>query len=441
MEVIGVGRPNIKNKKESELILDDPTISEQIIHSPNHRTKNQSNESSNIDQNLHLKQDQLLYESLYNGSYDQYNEAILLSQYRDSLLEQAMALRQDIENDIEAKSKRIKPIIYGRKHAKPFDNNVKELDYEGIWNSLRNFEAYEYGLEDPQIYEEFFDEMKDLWVKNDLPHIKKEVVETYCPWLLPKKEAFKNTKSKKVIRQYVPSERKKTTSQLRMERDLSLKEEELQKSLNLNFKANPIPESSLEKRYDHIMSAQGTKTTKEREILAKTKLHQIVKHKVENARKKQVVNPIISKAVLATSKKKKHAYKDEELTFQPKITSHIPDYQKLHYKFISKLQARKNSKSLTIVKPFKSVEMNEILAREKRLKAEEKLSKNIANQIKSTKAREIESKQKEKVPEPRKTLSTILRVKDREMKAEVEQLIQQVTKEVTAEQQLKQQVT
>jgi hypothetical protein len=427
MEVIEVARHKTNKENKPELFNPaKPTCA---------RTKNNFNDRR-IDQNLHAKQDQLLYESLNNGSYDQYNEAILLSQYRDLLVEQAMALRGDIENDIVVKSKKIKPIIYGRKQK--IDHNVKELDYEEMWNSLGDLEAYEYGLENPQIYEEFFDEMKEMWVKNDLQHIRKEVVDTYCQWILPKpKVAFKKTKPKIFVRRDASSEPKKTTSQIRMEKDLHLKEEELQISLNSKFKANPIPGSSLEKRYDRIMNSQGTRTTKERELLARTKIQQIVEQKTEIRPKKEIINPIISKAVLATSKKKKHVYKDKELTFQPKITKHIPDYQKLNYQFISKLQARKNSKSPTIIKPFKGVEMNEILSREKRLKAAEE---SIKLSSKPTKDRIIESKHKEKVVEPRMTLSSILRIKDREMKIEADLLIKEITQEITTSQQLKQQV-
>jgi hypothetical protein len=317
----------------------------------------------------------LLKTALIKGSQDVYKEALLLEKYRDALLDQANELRSEMEKDIIQKAKKIAPVIFGWNNTEIPGLNcnltrkpaIVNEDYEDIWETLVGLELQDYRLEDPKISADFFGSMQKSFLKHDLSKVNPKHLTKY-PWLktsIP--EEGSRTAAKPLLRKKPKSSSslfsyKKTTSQQRLEKELALKEEELQKRLATSFRAKNIPESSLALRYGKIMENQGTRSTRIREEALKRKVDQKNRKEArEIILKQKLRKPLVSEAYsppaapyLGPGERRKSIMKDilKECTFKPKVGAKMPDFKREHEKFKGILEMSKSIRSSTIPVPF-----------------------------------------------------------------------------------------
>jgi hypothetical protein len=184
LEIVGVGR-----KKEPPIMIENAdTYGGSVLENTDELYNQDQIGSKTYD--FDDQTEELLQQSLVEGSPSIYNEAIILSKYRDALLEQAVILRNQALNDLRQKSKKITPKIYGWKSANQFACSYRDWDsriydgsinHEEVWDLLRKVEAYQYELEQPSICKEFFHDLKQMMVKEDLKTLPKELAETFFP--------------------------------------------------------------------------------------------------------------------------------------------------------------------------------------------------------------------------------------------------------------------
>jgi actin-related protein len=178
---------------------------------------------------------------------------------------------------------------------------------------LRGLEAHKYQLEDPVVSEQFFHELQDLMLNDDLKDLDPKILREHYPWLATKsyntsrEDLFthylfeKKKKVKARIVSPIRGEKKKSISQMRFEKDLADKEEKLKLCLQTNFHAKPVPASTLLPKYSKIMESQGTRANEIRVKSienSRTKMEEAIKSK-----QSQKVNPILFKALGKMSKK------------------------------------------------------------------------------------------------------------------------------------------
>lgn len=171
-------------------------------------------------------------------------------------------------------------------------------------------------------------------------------------------------------------EPKKSIAKTKFEDYMKEREAELVKTLNTKFQANPIPASSLLPKYKDIMLNHGTKTTELREKTVKDNKQKECNDldnpslPMKSTDPSKKLNPVLSEALKSTEKKapmsiltkmKKDIAKrlkkskenlveglTKEHTFNPKITKHLPDFEKLQQNFYYKLEQRKADYSPTM---------------------------------------------------------------------------------------------
>jgi hypothetical protein len=221
--------------------------------------------------------------SLKSGSDSEYKQALLLEKLRDALMEQANVLKAEVDKDIDLKSRQLAPRVFGwnsesipglSKYSPHSD------DYESAWETLRGLESHQYRLEDPGISNEFFSEIQEMLLADDLRGVKHKYLEKY-PWLtkhVKTKNLFShpvtfvsltfkilNRKKKEIKKKAGAGPPKKSIAQKRLEQDLADKEAEVRKIMSTTFQASTIPSSTLIPKYQQIISTQGTKGLKLRQ--------------------------------------------------------------------------------------------------------------------------------------------------------------------------------
>jgi polyhydroxyalkanoate synthesis regulator phasin len=384
MEIVGIGRQHTNeliDKKEKGLSKVVP--------------KSISKKSNPIN-DIGTDTAELLQSALYSGSIQQYNEALLLERYRDALLEHARTLHQDISEDIQQKVKELAPKTYGWKGSSVMDQYTDgfETNYQESWETIRKLEAQQYPLEDEHISQEFFNDLQDALIGRDISSLNQNLMKTYTPWLLGKKDThlISHRAASKKIRKKIPVKRlpcqpkKKSIAQQKFEKYLQEKESALQSELNTKFKATPIPASSLVPKFKELIANQGTRSTTIREKAIQEYIQQLeASKKPKGCFKKQntVLDDImkeigqepmplpqkmqldIQRRISNSEESLKKAGLTKEHTFQPKITKHLPNFQRLHESFYAQLEKKKAAYSPTVIQPFKGLDANEMKKKEK----------------------------------------------------------------------------
>ncbi|KAJ3305707.1 hypothetical protein HDV03_001115 [Kappamyces sp. JEL0829] len=277
-------------------------------------TRNQDGdtaEQKTAKPNSHLEQ------ALLAGSENEYKKALLLENLRDALLEQAALLRSNVYEEIASKSRELAPRVFGWNTTIPGlskHQHIDENDYEAMWETLRSLEAHQYQLEDPAVSDQFFAELQDMLLHQNLKG------------LLPKK--------KKPVKRDTPEAPKKSIAQKRLEEDLANKEAELRKIMNTGFQASTIPASTIIPKYHEIMSQQSNKATTVRLAANLKRKEQLMQSAAAEGKKAPVLGDML------------------ECTFKPAIGHAVPDFQRAQEKFQRILEASRSQKSTTIPVPF-----------------------------------------------------------------------------------------
>ncbi|KAJ3000782.1 putative tubulin polyglutamylase ttll9 [Globomyces sp. JEL0801] len=446
------------------------------VKNQNETIQTSTNENTNELESTRNQLNTLLTQALETGTLQPYSEALLLEQYRDALLEQKLELTKNVQQDLQRQTRQLAPRTYGWTGCSEmfgFDSKMQKPmtdlnDMQRLWKQLRNLEAHTYQLEDSNVCNEFFEELKDLMVEEDLKPLDPEVIKTHYPWLAHQPKAKKanlfnhyllnKQKKKPVIRIPRVDENKKTISKQRLEKDLQEKEKEIRECLNTKFHATPIPASSIIPKYDAIIGNQRTKASDIRQkaiankILKESKSQKTttnLKNK-ENNSEEGNIDPILLEALEQTNKKSKIAqgFKrieklletedqrrkkllesqkqsglTEHHTFKPKISKSPPNFQRLHEKMTRNIDEKKSKWSPTIFQPFEGLTKNHTAQSQKSVQKE---AVEITRQVKSTKANYEIHKQ---AIEPKSTLSFKLKVEHRKIKQEADELIHQICEE------------
>ncbi|KAJ3344606.1 hypothetical protein HDU91_000166 [Kappamyces sp. JEL0680] len=145
-------------------------------------TRNQDGdtaEQKTAKPNSHLEQ------ALLAGSENEYKKALLLENLRDALLEQAALLRSNVYEEIASKSRELAPRVFGWNTTIPGlskHQHIDENDYEAMWETLRSLEAHQYQLEDPAVSDQFFAELQDMLLHQNLKGVQPKYLANF-PWL------------------------------------------------------------------------------------------------------------------------------------------------------------------------------------------------------------------------------------------------------------------
>lgn len=200
------------------------------------------------------------------GDYNLYTEALYLEKYRDALLDQAQALQANVDEEVISKSARLAPRVFGWDECNPLvaiskhggssiDLTASNADF--VFNLLKNMDNQLFQLEDQQVADEFFEELQNMLTYQDLAGIDIDILKRSYPWLVthsmnvekPEPVRSINVKRKKNKGAASVPRTEKFINQKKFEAYLSKIETDLQTELNRKFKANPIPESSINAKY------------------------------------------------------------------------------------------------------------------------------------------------------------------------------------------------
>ncbi|KAJ3036649.1 hypothetical protein HDV00_002473 [Rhizophlyctis rosea] len=288
------------------------------------------------------------------------------------------------------------------------------------WGVLRDVEAHQFLLEDPEVKERFFGDLERLWLRDDVRGLPEEGRNegdiNFIPdqrrlgWMEDSSAGHSAEQSpKKSTRLIIRGAPKlqtmeKTSARKRLEEDLAKEEAAVREAIHKKFKANSVPASSIIPRYARIMHQMGTKSAEVRAQRAAELTSQIHPFKflvddesrirescrcrsrlyatidtalqeVENAKnaeermKRRLASSLAMESRLVTTagdegrKRREKLIKNEskagltaEHRFHPEINHAIPDYREQYSQFKRSLAMRKEMREVTIPEPFPSVE-------------------------------------------------------------------------------------
>ncbi|KAJ3136170.1 hypothetical protein HK100_001987 [Physocladia obscura] len=388
---------------------------------------------------------------------DIYYTSVCTEQKRKSLAARAAYLHKKLYGEIQNIQKDLKPHSFGWTETPwSFPNSNYERQenpeyawigdatniYNGIaenpeesqlWEQLRHAEARAFPLEHPDVVENLFTGLEQAIVAEDLQEISEQWrMRTHGELLdIPDNQSFPENTPTPILPKNIclennanyheaegrlnnnrqksptpPRQPKNSTSTRRMWAELSAQrvraETELQ--LNCQFRATPVPASSILPRYNEIMRRMGNKSVERKaeranQIMSKIKtfsfggesgtlcavgghhsqsnkviqdaILEIEKKKQDATRKKSLrlltaENSLAAHAAEDGRKKKERLLENErnsgltsEHSFHPKLNHSIPDFKRMH------------------PEPFKGVEEHERQAFEKKQKREDKEAKNF----------------------------------------------------------------
>ena len=252
------------------------------IKDPEHHLDESAEVDANDDSqklnagNVSSKAKNLLKSALTHASPDMYTEALYLEKYRDALLEQANLLQANIDEEFESHAKFLAPRVYGwaedeemqgitsrwQKLKNKIQLNRDQSNSEQVFKILRRMETQAFLLEDKHVSDKFFEDIKTWLIKDDIKDINPEILNKNYPWLmitpqeeyaidvfrhelLEKKKQRKASKERAKQKELEKKEPKTFISRTKFQNYMAEKEKELEKELQNQFKANPIPASSI----------------------------------------------------------------------------------------------------------------------------------------------------------------------------------------------------
>ena len=137
-----------------------------------------------------------LKSALTTGNENEYKKALLLEKLRDALLEQTEFLMNNVTDDIFEKSRALAPRVFGwnnetipglspKRNIAKTALNSDRTNYESAWEKLRALETQSYRLEDPGIANDFFDDIQEMLISDEVNGVNQKHLIKY-PWLLPR---------------------------------------------------------------------------------------------------------------------------------------------------------------------------------------------------------------------------------------------------------------
>ncbi|KAI8906784.1 hypothetical protein EDD86DRAFT_228176 [Gorgonomyces haynaldii] len=403
------------------------------------------------------EQKALLEEAIAIGKEDPYREALYLERYRDALLEQAQWLQGNINSEFESRAKFLAPRVYGwteQPETHGLTNRWQRLkasvqlksdgtNAQMVYEMLARMEAKSYLLEDKEIADAFFEELQMLLTAEDLKDVPKHVLEKHYPWLKRESELFSHPllEKKKTKKKVERKPHQEFISTKKFQAYMQEKERQMQMELSKQFRANPLPSSSIMPKYKVIMSTMSNKSAELRQMAAKEKLQE----KKEQETKRRICSkPRLTLTAAEDGKRKKMILEENEKkaglssehTFKPKLNHHLPDFEEQQQRFENQLQEKKKSKPKTAPAPFQGLQEHEEQSKIRKEQSANKILQEEREQARQVKAVQLSKKlfddQKQFVSKT--THAWQLKLEDQKMKKEAQELIAMVEEEERAAQ-------
>jgi hypothetical protein len=230
--------------------------------------------------------------------------------------------------------------------------------------TLKRLETQLCPLEEPRVEDLFFSQIQNIMVDGDLDGINPSLLQNEYPHLCAhfdneiepydiRQELLSQANKKKPVKARPPKEKKKFMYQLKFEKYMNEKEAAI--TCHPQFRANPIPASSIIPKYQLLMTNTGNKAAELR-LKAATEKRNILEMEPKSQPKAKLRSrPRVSVTAIEDGKRKreillaneKNAGLTEEHTFKPKLADNIPDFEMQQRRFEQELQSRKSERPAT----------------------------------------------------------------------------------------------
>lgn len=269
-EIVGQAVPDIRRVSINPLLAGD---------APTADLGDETNEPFKGMPDVQDFQTSFLKKALDKGSIKQYEKAHYLEKYRDALVKHLEVLQDKINKEAEDTYRGLAPRIFGWHESEGMPSNWNKLrqrlqirhgNAKDVFKTLRNLEIQSYPLEDPTVSTAFFDDLLQFLLSGYLNDIDPDIIRESYPQLYPylytdhNENLFKHKilekkhKTKCISSPHINPPHAKFISQRKFEDYMA--EKEAKDNYRPEFRANPIPASTLLPKYKELMNNKNTKS-------------------------------------------------------------------------------------------------------------------------------------------------------------------------------------